>query len=76
MPVMKFKRFEDLDKLESEGKGVTWKFAPDKDYREKALKFRIRIPFPPGLYRFETFEEAASWEMEWWIRNGATKRAD
>jgi hypothetical protein len=74
MPVLKFKEFEDQDRFEREGKGISWQFTPNKDYLKKALKFQIRIPFPPGLYKFETFEEAETWEREWWIRNGVTKR--
>jgi len=74
MPVLKFKKFEDQDRFEREGKGISWQFMPDKDYLKKALRFQIRIPFPPGLYKFESFEKAERWEREWWIRNGATQR--
>jgi hypothetical protein len=74
MPVLKFKKFEDLDKFEKEGKGITWNFKPDQAYYRKALRFRIKIPFPPGMYRFKTFEDAERWEKEWWIKSGATKR--
>lgn len=66
MPVMKFKTFEDLDRFEKEGKGITWQFSPDKAYLERALRFQIRIPFYPGLYKFKSFEEAEKWEMHWW----------
>lgn len=74
MPILKFKRFEDLDRFERKGKGLNWRFTPDEVYLEKALKFQIRVPFPPGIYKFGTFEEAERWEREWWIRNGASKR--
>jgi len=74
MPVLRFKEFEDLDRFEREGKGSNWRFKPDEVYLKKALKFRIRVPFPPGIYRFESFEEAGRWEREWWIRNGTAKR--
>jgi len=48
MPVLKFKNLEDLDRLEREGKGISWQFTPDKIYLGKALQFQIRIPFPQG----------------------------
>ena len=82
MPVLKFKNLEDLDRLEREGKGISWQFTPDKIYLRKALQFQIlkqllikisqqiKIPFPPGLYKFKTFEEAEKWEREWWIGSG------
>jgi hypothetical protein len=75
MPVMKFKDFEDLDRLEREGKGVTWQFKPDRAYLRKVLRFHVRVPHPSGLYRFKTFGEADKWEMDWWIRDGASKTA-
>ncbi len=74
MALIKFKTFEDLEKFEREGKGLSWNFRPDKSYFRKALRLRIRIPFPHGLYKFRTFEEAEKWEREWWIKNGVTKR--
>ena len=74
MPVMKFKKFEDVDRFEKEGKGINWNFKPDQTYFKKALRFRIKIPFPPGLYKFKNFEDAERWEKEWWIKSGATKR--
>jgi len=74
MPVLKFKTFEALDRLEREGKGINWNFRPDQTYFTKALHFRTKIPFPPGLYKFKTFEEAEIWEREWWIKSGAAKR--
>lgn len=74
MPVKKFKNFDDLDRFEREGKGISWNFRPDQTYFKKALRFSIKIPFPPGLYKFRTFEEAENWGREWWIKSGATKR--
>jgi len=74
MPILKFRKFEDLDKLEKEGKGVSWNFMPDQAYFKKALRFRIKIQFPPGLYKFRTFKEAEIWEREWWIKSGTAKR--
>ena len=51
MGVFKFKKFEDLEKLEREGKGVSWRFMPkedlhflfgEKEYLEKESKnFRM-----------------------------------
>ncbi len=75
MPVIKFKKFEDADKFEKEGKGISYNFSPDKKYLNKALKFQVKIPFPPGVYKFKTFEEAEAWEREWWIKGGTAKRA-
>lgn len=75
MPVLKFKTFEELEKVERAGKGVSWIFAPDAAYLAKALRFQIRVPFPPGVYKFRSFEEAEGWEGEWWIRHGASDRA-
>ena len=46
MPVMKFRHFEDQDRLEKEGKGISWRFKPDGAYFKKVLRFRIRVPFP------------------------------
>lgn len=74
MPILKFKKFEDQEKFEKEGRGISWNFKPDQAYFAKALHFRIKIPFPPGLYKFRTFTEAEIWEREWYIRSGATKR--
>jgi len=74
MPVLKFKTFEALGRFEREGKGINWNFRPDQAYFNKALRFRIKIPFPPGLYKFRTFKEAEIWEREWWVKSGATKR--
>lgn len=74
MPVLKFKKFEDLDRLEKEGGGISWRFKPGKLYLRNALKFTIRVPFPPGVYKFKTFEEAEKWEREWWIKSGSFKR--
>ena len=74
MPVLKFKGFGDLDRFERGGKGVSYKFVPDENYIKKALWFQIKIPFPPGVYKFKNFEEAERWEREWWIKSGATKR--
>lgn len=75
MPVLKFKKFEDVDKLEREGKGINWHFSPEETYIKKALKFQVRVPFPPGVYKFKSFEEAEAWEREWWIKSGTAKRA-
>lgn len=74
MPVMKFKSFGESDRFEREGKGINYKFIPDENYIRKALRFQIKIPFPRGIYKFKTFEEAQKWETEWWIKSGATKR--
>ena len=74
MPVMKFKNFEDVDRFEREGKGICWNFKPDQTYFKKALRFSVKIPFPPGLYKFRTFKEAEIWEREWWVKSGAKKR--
>ncbi|MFV1950978.1 MAG: hypothetical protein ACC630_03310 [Nitrospinota bacterium] len=74
MAILKFKNFEDLDRLEREGKGISWQFTPDEAYFKKALRFKIRVPFPPGVYRFKTFEEAEQWERKWWINSGTTKK--
>jgi hypothetical protein len=72
---MKFKKFEDLDMLEKEGKGLSWRFDKDENYIKKALSFNIRVTFPSGVYKFKTFREAEAWEREWWIKNGSAKRA-
>ena len=74
MPVLKYRTFEDVDKLEKEGRGIIWRFKPDKSYFNKVLRFHIRVPFPPGVYKFKTFEEAEKWEREWWIKSGSFKR--
>ncbi len=74
MPVLKFKKFEDVDKLEREGKGINWHFSPEEAYIKKALKFQVRVPFPHGVYKFKSFEEAEAWEREWWIKGGTAKR--
>lgn len=74
MTILKFKNFEDVDKFERGGKGISWRFAPDKTYFSEALKFQIRVPFPRGVYKFKTFEEAETWEREWWVKSGAAKR--
>lgn len=74
MAILKFKSFEDIEKFEREGRGINWSFTPDKDYFNKALKFKIIVPFSPGVYKFETFEEAETWERNVWIKNGIVKR--
>jgi len=74
MAILKFKKFEDVDKLEREGKGINWHFNPDKAYLNKALKIHIKVPFAPGVYKFKTFEEAETWEIGVWVKNGAAKR--
>ena len=74
MAILKFRKLEDLDKFEREGKGISWNFRPDQTYFKKVLRFRIKIPFPPGLYKFRTFKEAEIWEREWYIKSGVTKR--
>ncbi len=74
MPVLRFKKFEDLDEFERKGKGINWRFKPDASYISKALKFQVRVPIPPGVYRFKTFEEAEEWERKWWVKSGAAKR--
>ena len=71
---MKFKNFEDLERFDREGNGISYKFIPDKDYIRRILRFRIKIPFPHGIYKFRTFDEAQKWETEWWIKSGITKR--
>ncbi len=74
MPVLKFKSFEDLDRLEKEGKGITWHFTRDEIYLKKALRFHIKVPSPHGVYKFKTFEEAEKWEMEQWVKSGTFRR--
>ena len=74
MSIMKFKKFEDLDKFEKEGKGINWHFAPDKIYLKKTLKFHIPSLFPSGVYKFKTFEKAEKWGREWCIKSGVTRR--
>jgi len=74
MAVLKFKTFETLEQFEKDGKGINWNFRPDQAYFRKALRFKLKIPFPPGVYKFRTFEEAEIWEREWWIKGGVTKR--
>lgn len=74
MPVLKFKDFKDLDMLEKKGKGVSYRFIPDKTYLKKVLRFQVKVPYPPGVYKFKTFEEAERWEREWWIKGGTLKR--
>lgn len=74
MAILKFKKFEDVDKLERKGKGINWHFNPDKAYLNKALLIQITVPFPSGVYKFKTFEEAETWEIGFWVRNGAEKR--
>lgn len=76
MTVFKFKQFEDVDRLEGEGKGISWRFNPDESYRSKALKFLIRVPIPHGVHKFKTFKDAEAWERKCWIRNGTAKRTD
>lgn len=76
MPVSKFKNFEDVDKVEKQGKGISWRFTPDETYLNKVLRFQIRVPFHPGVYKFKTFEEAEVWEREWWIKSRVTTSRD
>ena len=59
MPILKFKKFEDLEKIEREGKGISWNFRPDQTYFTKALRFSIKIPFPPGLYKLRRLKDGA-----------------
>lgn len=73
MGIIKFKTFEDAERFEMEGKGITWHFLPDRKYLNKALKIQVRTSFPKGLYKFVTFEEANEWEMKWWVKNGPAK---
>jgi len=74
MAILKFKSFEDAETLERQGKGVKWRFKPDNAYRNKALRFHVRVPFPAGIYKFGSFEEAEMWEREWWIKSGTAKK--
>jgi hypothetical protein len=74
MAILKFRTFQDQDQFEMEGKGINWQFEPDASYLKKILRNKIRTPFPPGIYKFSSFEEAESWEREWWIKNGPDKR--
>ena len=76
MAILKFKKFEDVDNFEREGKGISWRFNPDTSYLSKALRFQVSVPYPPGVYKFKTFEEAQAWEREWWVKSGTTKRTD
>ncbi len=73
MPVYKFRSFDDLQSFERQGKGITWYFKPTKDYFKKALKFKVKVPFPPGVYKFKSFKESQRWEMDWWIKSGVNK---
>ncbi|GBE05663.1 MAG TPA: hypothetical protein ENH45_04855 [Nitrospirae bacterium] len=74
MAILKFKNFEDVDRLEKEGKGINWRFTPDQVYLNKVLRFQIKVPFPPGVYKFKTFKDAEIWERGWWVKSGAAKR--
>lgn len=74
MPVLKFKKFEDAERFEKSGKGISWRFMPDLSYMSKALRFSVKVPFPPGVYKFKTFEDAEVWERQWWIKSGTPKR--
>ncbi len=48
MPILKFKNLEDLDRLEREGKGISWQFTPDKTYIKRPLDFKSEFHFPQG----------------------------
>ncbi len=74
MPVLRFKTFEDLDRYEREGKGISWCFAPDEAYFQRALRFRVRVPIPPGIYRFDTLVKAQEWERQRWVGDGTARR--
>lgn len=74
MAIYKFKTFEEMEELEKKGKGINWNFSPDADYYKKALRFSIKRPFPPGVYKFKSFEDADKWEIEWWIKSGYSKK--
>jgi len=76
MAILKFRTFEELEELESKGKGIKWNFKPDANYIKNALMFSTKVPFPPGVYKFKSFEEAEKWEREWWIKSGITKKPD
>ena len=73
MPLYKFKTFEEEEAHKKKGMGHAWYYAPDQAYLNKALHIRINAPFPRGIYKFKSFQEAKSWEMEWWIKNGTEK---
>lgn len=74
MAILKFRRFEDVDKFEMKGKGINWRFNPDNIYHNIALRFSIKVPIPSGVYKFKTFADAEMWEREWWVKSGTAKR--
>jgi hypothetical protein len=70
MSIFKFKSFEDAERFEAGGKGISRRFTPDRAHIESALAFTPTIQMPPGLYRFETFHEAQAQAMRARIRLG------
>lgn len=76
MALLKFRTFEELDELEKKGKGINWNFCPDKSYYRSIFKYHVKVPFPAGVYKFKSFEEAQKWEINKWIEYGYRKRAD
>ena len=76
MTLLKFKNFEELERMERKGEGIKWQFAPDDAYFKKLLRYKIKVPFPHGVYKFKSFEEADEWERDWWMKSGITKRTD
>ena len=68
MPVYRFRSFEELERLEKEGKGMKWRFSPDESYWRKALKFVPPCSAPRGVFRFQSFDEANDWEIKHLIR--------
>ena len=76
MPLLKFKTFEQLDEFEKQGKGINWNFNPNESYYKKVFKYRVKVPFPPGLYKFKSFDEAQEWERKKWIEHGSGKRTN
>jgi hypothetical protein len=57
MAVLKFKTFEALEQFEKEGKGINWNFRPDQAYFRKALRFKLKIPFPLGFTNLELLKK-------------------
>jgi hypothetical protein len=74
MAILKFRTFEELEALEKKGKGIKWNFTPDVGYIRTALMFSIKVPFPKGIYKFNSFEDAEKWEHEWWSKSGIAKK--
>jgi len=68
MPVYKFRSFEELERFEREGRGIRWNFGPDRRHWDQAGEFLLPRRYPPGVYRFRSFEEAQDWTLKWQVR--------